>query len=506
MELQVAFILLFTHGLPILFFTYMATDVFLRNQKKTEHILISLISICYLLLFTEEYVRIQVPIEYSPMLSSQWLSSVGILIPGLGFHFLIKFTRLDASMPRYIYPYIFYLPAVFVLYNFMTGSELISAQQFTESGIWKPPVYNTGYYIAMIASIINNALYLIPVVIAKSKPHTLEQRSIYNLLSIGIIASIIWHSIFGLINFGEYLPPYPYLYCGLIWCYFLRYAMKKHDFLNLYDKRFEKLFYMNPNAILLIDSRKTIKNANPNAEQLFSSLQLDFTQFYELIDAKTKSLMQINRELKNNEISIVVNDQSFAFLLDAAYVLVDNEPHVLLILRDITLQKQQQDEIQFLAYHDALTRLPNRRFFLEKLDEALLECAREDETLAVLLIDLDNIKLVNDTYGHFAGDETIVAAARTIQDAAGQHGVAARLGGDEFIMFIRRSPTREQIEHNIELMQRTFAEHVSQYHGVGLSVGVSFYPQDGTDARELISVADQAMYEMKRIRKIQRIN
>jgi len=171
--LDFALLLLATHGLPILFFAYMATDVLVKNKRSTEHILLSVISLLYLLLFAAEYVRNQVPIEYSPILSSIWFSSAGILIPGTCFHFMVRFTRLDRLFPpfvnKYIYPYVFYLAVPFVIVNIATGAQLISAQEFTEAGNWKVPVYNTGYYAAMTASIITDGLYLIPLMIAGTK-------------------------------------------------------------------------------------------------------------------------------------------------------------------------------------------------------------------------------------------------------------------------------------------------------------------------------------------------
>lgn len=500
MNLQEALILLFTHGIPILFFTYMATDVLLRNQKNVEHILLSLISVCYLLLFAEEFVRNQVAIEYSPILSALWLSSVGIIIPGLGFHFLIKFTRLDEKMPRFIYPYIFYVPLIFVIINIVTGAKLISAQEFVQSGMWNLPVYNSGYYIALTASLVINVLYLFPLFIAKSTAAMPEQKSIYNRLIIGFIITIIWHILFGYINFGGPLPPYPYLYGGLIWYYFLRITMKKHDFLNLYDKRYEKLFNMNPDAILLMDQHKAIKHANPGAEALFTSLQLDFSKFFQLIDQSVKEQIRSRKKISHCETEIIHHNRRIVLLINADYVLVDNEIHVLFIFRDITVQKEQQEEIQFLAYHDPLTRLPNRRYFYEKLDDSLKMAKNNDETVALLLIDLDKLKYLNDTYGHLAGDEALKKVAQIISETVANRGTAARMGGDEFILYIDQSPTRQEMEQTIQHMQEEFSRYISKYGEapVGLSIGMSFFPTDGNEGQALINIADQAMYEMKR--------
>lgn len=90
-------------------------------------------------------------------------------------------------------------------------------------------------------------------------------------------------------------------------------------------------------------------------------------------------------------------------LVHTDYVLIDNEMHTLLFLQDITVQKMQQEKIMFLAYHDPLTRLPNRRCFHNQLDEALEHAQQNGETLVLLLIDMDNFKLINDTCGHLQG-------------------------------------------------------------------------------------------------------
>lgn len=508
MSLSFALLLLATHGIPILFFAYMATDVLVKNKRSVEHILLSVISLLYLLLFAEEYVRNQVPIEYSPLLSSVWLSSVGILIPGTCFHFMLKFTRLDRKFPpymKYIYPYVFYLAVPFVIVNIVTGAELISAQQFEEVGNWKLPVYNTGYYIAMTSSIIMDALYLIPLLIAKKKAELQEQRSIYNQLIVGILIAIVWHCLFGYINYGDALPPYPYLYSGVIWCYFLRMTMKKHDFLSLYDKRFEKLFDMNPHAILLADQHLSVKHANPAATRLLAELPFAGERLTEWLDpALTRDILD-RQKVIDREIELHCQDgKRLVLLVDADYVWVDNEPHTLLILQDITVQKVQQEEIAFLAYHDPLTRLPNRRYFHDRLDAALEQAGRKGETLALLLIDIDKFKLLNDTCGHLAGDEALQQIAQILRDCQGERGLSARMGGDEFVMYIADSPSVQQIEQLVEHIKRGYDEYVEKSFGlttVGLSIGYSFYSVDGIDGKALINAADKAMYEMKHGRR-----
>lgn len=432
MGLQEATLLSLTHGIPILFFAFVAFVVLLRNHRRTEHILLSLLAVCYILLFAVDYVRRQSAVESNVILESQWLICVGIMIQGLGFHFLVKFTGIYKRMPRWLYPHVFYLPFIFAAVNLLTGAQIIAAHHYAQTGTWIQ------------------------------------------------------------------------LYSGIIWSCFLQYAlMKKHDSLNLHDKRFETLFLMSSNAILLIDSSRSVKNTNPSAVRLFESLRLEFAQFYELLDPAIKSRIQSRMAIRQYEAVIIVVNRRHVLLMDADYVLVDNELHMLIILQDITQQKMQQEEIHSLAYYDPLTQLPNRRFFYERLDAALRTAEEKQETIALLLFDLDKIKLLNDTRGHLAGDEALQLAAKIMTSAAADRGEAARMGGDEFIMYLQHTPAVD-VERLIRHMQDEFTRGIMARYGavpIGLSVGVSYYPADGTDGQALINAADLAMYTMKRQRQ-----
>lgn len=506
MELNEALLLLMTHVLPILFLTYMATDILLRNKRKTEHILLSLIACCFLLLFVEEYVRNQVSIEYSPILSALWLSSVGTIIPGLCFHFLIKFTGLHTKWPRFLYPYIFYVPLIFVILNIFTGAKLIYTQDFFEVGMWKYPIYNKNYYIAMTVGTIIDFLYLIPLLIAKYMAKLEEQRAIYHQLIVGVCVAIILNIVLGYFKYENTLPPYPYIYAGIVWCYFLRRIMKQHDFLNLYDKRYEKLFRLNPNAIFLLDFKGIIHDANPATTKLLDNLNLRQEQLFDLLDDMLKEQLLAEKEIKDYAMSISNNDVEFLLLVNADYILVDNQMHILLILQDVTLQKQYQREIEFLAYHDALTRLPNRRSFTIQLEAAMETCRNEQQTLTLLLIDIDNFKCLNDTYGHQVGDELLQVTAQILQDAVKDTGDVARLGGDEFVLFLRDIHSKQLTNQFIEQLQSTFSQHITTTHPdlpISLSIGISQFPEDGKDEQTLMNHADQAMYVAKRSCKLE---
>lgn len=180
--------------------------------------------------------------------------------------------------------------------------------------------------------------------------------------------------------------------------------------------------------------------------------------------------------------------------------------HILLILQDVTLQKQYQKEIEFLASHDALTGLPNRRSFTIQLEAAMETCRNEQQTLTLLLIDIDNFKSLNDTYGHQVGDELLQVTAQILQDAVKDTGDVARLGGDEFVLFLRNVHSKQLTNQFIEQLQSTFSQHISITYPdlpISLSIGASQFPKDGRDGKTLLHHADQAMYVAKRSYKLE---
>jgi diguanylate cyclase (GGDEF)-like protein len=502
LNLTEALIPIFAYLLPILFFIYMGIDVLLRNTKSAEHRLVSVMVGCYLLLFLEEYIRHQLPMEYSGALAAKWFGNVGILIPGIGFHVLCKFAGFDKRMPRYIYPYIFYLPVIVVIINLLSTERIISTDQFVQLGMWKAPIYNRAYYIAITVSLFVSALFLIVISKGKSSASTQEHRAIFNLLTFGASLVLVWTVVFGYINYGESLPPYPYIYAGLIWCFTLRLAMKRFDFLNFVDKKYERLFNLSPAAILLVDQSGSIKEANPSATQLFHPIQLKRAIFYDLVGKRVKDQIQSRKEIIEFETTLYNEGKNLEVLIDGDYVLVDNEPHIILIIRDITVQKENQKVITFMAYHDPLTLLPNRRFFYDEFEAAIHDARKRRRQLALMIIDLDHFKETNDTYGHKAGDEVLQHAAKIIKETAAQQGMAARLGGDEFVFFLRDIPSVEFVKEIIQQLRHKFSENVLMYENhaipIGMSIGVSIFPDEGNDGDSLMNSADRAMYVVKR--------
>jgi diguanylate cyclase (GGDEF)-like protein len=170
------------------------------------------------------------------------------------------------------------------------------------------------------------------------------------------------------------------------------------------------------------------------------------------------------------------------------------------VFSDITRDKEAQDKLDHLAHHDPLTALPNRLLFHDRLQHAMQHAARNKQQLAVLFIDLDRFKNVNDTLGHHVGDELLKQVALALRSSLREGDTLARLGGDEFIVLLENVDGEFGAGHVagklVSMFEQPFV--VADYElFVTCSVGVSLYPQDATDLNMLVRNADVAMYQAK---------
>ena len=172
------------------------------------------------------------------------------------------------------------------------------------------------------------------------------------------------------------------------------------------------------------------------------------------------------------------------------------------VVRDITERTYAEEQIKHLAYHDALTNLPNRLLFKDRLTVALSHANRESSRLAVLFLDLDRFKVINDSLGHNIGDQLLQAVAARVQACVRESDTVARLGGDEFTVLLPRltrsddaAPVAEKI---IEAVRHPFHIEGREFF-MTTSIGISLFPEDGTDAETLIKNADTAMYQAKEL-------
>ncbi len=221
----------------------------------------------------------------------------------------------------------------------------------------------------------------------------------------------------------------------------------------------------------------------------------EYRRLWETIAAGEEWWGEILNRKKNGELFWA--SESISPIIDAA----GNITHFLSRLEDITEKKQKLETILHLAYYDSLTSLPNQHFFQELLHNALAQAQRHSRMLAVLFLDLDNFKNINDSLGHPVGDQLLKAVALRLKDCCSREGdTVGRRGGDEFVILL---PELKDVNGPVRVAQRIIEAFGRAFivpgHelSISASIGISIFPQDGVDPETLVKKADMAMYRAK---------
>lgn len=171
------------------------------------------------------------------------------------------------------------------------------------------------------------------------------------------------------------------------------------------------------------------------------------------------------------------------------------------VFSDVTDERRREDSIRHRAFHDALTDLPNRALLLDRLDQAITQARRRDGGLAVLFLDLDGFKPVNDRHGHRVGDEVLRQVAERLKACVRETDTVARLGGDEFVIALTNVVDCASVDRTAQSILTSFTRPMvlgDVTVSVGTSIGIAVFPDAGGDPASLIANADKAMYEAKR--------
>lgn len=254
-----------------------------------------------------------------------------------------------------------------------------------------------------------------------------------------------------------------------------------------------------------------------NAFNMTESEFLDPSQFEKVFDGLTKSTRQLmldaDEEASESQQPVLLpevtwrvpNGRYLSLEIRKLSIQYKGQRAILSVGVDITERKEQQAHIQHLAYHDALTDLPNRQLFLDRLEQALLRSQRSQQYGALIFVDLDNFKLINDTRGHLVGDSVLVEVAARLRQSFREEDTVARLGGDEFVICMTdlglseanaRTVEDECSSRLMEAMQLPFCVEGEEF-SVSASLGLAYYHDHSLSASELLRQADMAMYQAK---------
>ncbi|MBT2786424.1 MULTISPECIES: sensor domain-containing diguanylate cyclase [unclassified Halomonas] len=172
------------------------------------------------------------------------------------------------------------------------------------------------------------------------------------------------------------------------------------------------------------------------------------------------------------------------------------------VARNVTALMQAEEELRYLAHHDPLTKLTNRALFYDRLVSGISAAHRHQNILALLFLDINDFKGINDVHGHAAGDRVLCTVARRLEGCVRETDTVARMGGDEFTVLLTdiKSTTAvtEKVDQILTVMSEPLGAEFGEVSMPSCSIGVACYPEDGRDADTLLSRADSHMYQIKR--------
>ena len=288
----------------------------------------------------------------------------------------------------------------------------------------------------------------------------------------------------------------------------LRYVEKA---LRESEEKYRSLFERVPIGIYRTTAEGKILDANPALVEMLGYPDKETLLRINMLDIfvhpedreKEQALLAEEKTLQGYEIQVLRSDGSIIWVQDTAQAIEDDNGQLLYYhgsLEDITERKRMEEAIKYMANHDALTGLPNRRLFNERIKLELAHARRDNQKLGLLLLDLDGLKTVNDTLGHNAGDQLLITLSNRLLEVLRESDTIARIGGDEFLVLL---PDLDYKKDGAMIAKRILTAICQPFTYNGeiiqssASIGIAVYPIDGEDIETLIKNADTAMYRVK---------
>jgi len=284
----------------------------------------------------------------------------------------------------------------------------------------------------------------------------------------------------------------------------LREAVRRYS--SIFEHATEGIFQTTPEGRYL--------NTNPALASIYGHASPDDLiahlhdiprQLYVLPERRAEfvRLMQEQGVVRNFESQVYRNDGSIIWISENARAVKNTDGSVQFFegtVVDITERRQHEAELEYQASHDSLTGLPNGSLLHDRIEQAITRARRDSKRVAVVFVDLDHFKLINDSLGHHIGDRLLLEVANRLMTCIRSHDTVARQGGDEFVLVLTEQHDADEtltiVNRLLEVISLPWVNDGQEY-GLSCSIGISCYPQDGDDPDALLRCADTAMYKAK---------
>lgn len=437
------------------------------------------------------------------------IAYVGICaIPVAVFQFTVALTN-ELRQRRGVLAASWLIAALFVV--------LFTASDKLLTGVWK---YSWGYYprlgpasaafLLFFATLLTASLVVLRGAL-RAQPAEQQRkriRSIFLALAVGYVGSLDYLPSFG-------IPIYPAGYLAITGFIILSMRTIRRFRLVDFSPSFvaERLFDAMQGGVIVIDTHGTIRLVNRVAASLLGYPTTKLTgsdlrsllQSAELPATDSPTFAQRGR-MRKRPMMWRRRDGSDIELSVSAEMLRDRDSlpvGILYVLHDLA-ERRRAEQHEFAANHDALTGLANRTFLQNRFDDVIEEVVSHNRIAALMFLDLDGFKEVNDRHGHAAGDAVLKVVASRLRDALREEDLIARYGGDEFVVLLslgREADAHVAAQKISRALRDSITVGTTEIH-VGLSIGIALYPRDGRDLGDLIQAADAEMYCAKRQGKL----
>ncbi|MDR6549086.1 GGDEF domain-containing protein [Paenibacillus qinlingensis] len=501
--------------LPTYFFFYMAFTLIHRNMKSMLNRIAAVLMFAFQLYFLGEYIKTSLLPQYQMQIVLYGNSPMILLVICCLVHLSILMGGPSVSSLKRFLPLVYAAPyALWAIFLISKDHRVLYNAAVTDGRSPLDPLF-----LLITVSFIAGYILISVVILTVSwyRARDVLHRKILLSLLLSLFLLFTWFVLVTLLLQSKFVTARNAMilfFIGyLFWGVALRHLIGKYDIMPDYRKLFHHLFKSAPTAILLLDQKGAMKEMNPKAQQwldgILASDMLNHFQFGDGLSLAARlALVERESEVQWEAKLVTPKKGDLDMIIGLELIEETNEKLYVMHLTDVTSLKdterkllESEQSYKYIAHHDSLTNLYNRA----ALQEQILQKIANHEFFALIVVDLDSFKPINDVHGHFVGDLYLKHMAQILKSCSEPGDLIGRIGGDEFVWVISSIDEHSELDTTMNRRLSLLYESPFQYEDITIpisfSAGISLYPRDAADVTTLMKKADEAMYKVKRSRK-----